>query len=63
MYLVCPDTKETREIQEGMVLCIEVPFYIIGFGGINIEDMVIVTKDGTEALTKMSRDIHLPLIK
>lgn len=55
--------KETREIQEGMVLCIEVPFYIIGFGGINIEDMVIVTKDGTEALTKMSRDIHLPLIK
>ena len=46
-----------------MVLCIEVPFYIIGFGGINIEDMVIVTKDGTEALTKMSRDIHLPLIK
>lgn len=55
--------KETREIKEGMVLCIEVPFYIIGFGGINIEDMVLVTKDGTEALTNMSRDIHLPIIK
>lgn len=55
--------KETSEIKENMVLCIEVPFYIIGFGGINIEDMVIVKKDGVEELTHMSRDIHLPLLK
>lgn len=52
--------KEVKELKPGMVLCIEVPFYIIGFGGINIEDMVIVTKDGVEELTHLDRGIRLP---
>jgi len=53
--------KESRVVEENMVLCVEVPFYILGLGGINIEDMVIVQKNGVEELTKMSRDIRLPL--
>lgn len=52
--------KETKELRPGMVLCIEVPYYVIGFGGINIEDMVIVTEDGVEELTHLSRDLKLP---
>lgn len=55
--------KETREIQENMVLCIEVPFYVIGWGGINIEDMVIVKRDGVEELTHMSRELINPYAK
>ncbi|WP_315115570.1 hypothetical protein [uncultured Clostridium sp.] len=31
-----------------MIFCIEVPMYIRGIGGFNIEDMVLVTKDGDE---------------
>lgn len=53
--------KESREVEPRMVLCIEVPFYIVGFGGINIEDMVIVTDDGIEELTHLYRGIEMPV--
>ena len=39
---------------------IEVSYYIIGFGGINIEDMVIVTEDGVEELTHSNKEIKIP---
>lgn len=43
--------NETRVIEENMVLCIESPCYIEGIGGYNIEDMIVVTKDGCEIIT------------
>lgn len=43
--------NETRLIEENMVLCIESPCYIEGIGGYNIEDMIVVTKDGCEIIT------------
>jgi len=43
--------SETRAAEEGMVLCVEVPFYIRDLGGFNIEDMVVVTRDGCDVLT------------
>ena len=43
--------NETRMLEEGMVLCVEVPCYINGKGGFNIEDMVLITSDGCEVLT------------
>lgn len=52
--------QETRELKPGMVLCVEVPYYIVGFGGIDIEDMVIVTDDGVEELTSLDRGIKIP---
>ena len=34
-----------------MVLAMEVPCYIDGVNGFNIEDMVLITEDGCEVLT------------
>ncbi len=42
---------ETRLLAQGMVLCVEVPCYIQGVGGFNLEDMVLVTSNGCEVLT------------
>ncbi len=36
----------TMEIEENMVLCVETPYYRIGWGGVQIEHTVAVTKDG-----------------
>ncbi len=38
-------------IKEGMVFTVEPGIYIPGWGGIRIEDMALVTKDGCEVLT------------
>jgi len=43
------------ELQENMVLTIEPGVYIPGFGGVRIEDDVIIKKDGVELLTTASR--------
>ena len=42
---------ETRVLESGMILCIEVPCYIKDIGGFNIEDMVLITESGCEVLT------------
>jgi len=43
------------ELQENMVLTVEPGVYIPGFGGVRIEDDVIIKKDGIELLTTSSR--------
>ncbi len=40
-----------------MVVTIEPGIYIPGWGGVRIEDMVLVTKDGFEVLTTTSKDL------
>ncbi len=37
-------------LKEGMVMSIELPFYIKGLAGVNIEDIIVVTKDGYKIL-------------
>ena len=37
-------------LEENMVVCIETPYYELGFAGLQVEDMVRVTKDGAESL-------------
>jgi Xaa-Pro aminopeptidase len=41
-------------LEEGMILSVENPMYITGYNGFNIEDMVLVTKDGIELLTPLT---------
>jgi Xaa-Pro aminopeptidase len=47
-------------IEEGMTLCVETPYYELGFGGLQVEDMVVVRGDGAESL--MSTDGKLRVL-
>jgi len=42
--------SSTDVLEENMVVCIETPYYELGFAGLQVEDMVRVTKDGAESL-------------
>jgi Xaa-Pro dipeptidase len=42
-------------IEEGMMLALEVPFYSSKLGGFNVEDMVYITKKGPEVLSSSLR--------
>ena len=52
---VAPDAKD--ELEENMVLCIETPYYILGWGGVQVEDTLQVTGNGTYRLTKTSGNL------
>jgi Xaa-Pro aminopeptidase len=52
---IAPTAEESLE--PGMVLCIETPFYELGWGGVQVEDMVLVTPQGKRLLTKSSREL------
>jgi Xaa-Pro aminopeptidase len=43
----------------GMVLCLETPFYEIGWGGMMVEDTVVVTEDGHRRLTHSDRGLRV----
>jgi len=45
-------------LEEGMVLNIECPYYEIGFGGVQVEDCIIVTKEGYEMISKSERELY-----
>lgn len=48
--------ENTMELKENMILTVEPGVYLPGFGGVRIEDDILVKKDGLELLTKSSRD-------
>ncbi len=50
-----PTSKDVLE--EGMVVTVEPGIYIPGWGGVRIEDMVLVVKDGFEVLTGTTKDL------
>ncbi len=41
----------------GMVLCLETPYYELGWGGMMVEDTVVVTETGNELLTSLPREL------
>lgn len=46
------------ELVEGMVLCVETPYYEIGWGGMMVEDMIALGRDGNQCLTKLPREMQ-----
>ncbi|MCF6159633.1 MAG: aminopeptidase P family protein [wastewater metagenome] len=44
-------------LEEGMVFTIEPGIYLPGFGGVRIEDIVLVTQDGCNLLSHLPKDI------
>lgn len=46
-------------LEEGMVFNIETPYYELGFGGVQVEDTLVVTRDGYRFLTKCDRNLFV----
>lgn len=49
--------KQNERLEPGMVITIEPGIYIPGNGGVRIEDMVLVTAEGAEVLTPVSKEL------
>lgn len=51
---------DRTRLQKGMAITIEPGVYLQGFGGIRIEDTVVVTTHGCEVLTPTSKELIVP---
>lgn len=53
-------SRESEDIvNEGMVFTIEPAIYIKGWGGVRLEDMVVVRREGVEVLTSLSKELYI----
>ena len=56
--LEAPDLqRDAMPLQEGMTFCVEPGVYIPGFGGVKIEDDIIVTADGADVISTSTREL------
>ena len=46
-------------LEADMVLCIETPYYEMGWGSVQVEDMIVVTEDGYRRLTSVPRHLQV----
>ena len=54
--MLAPNDETAAEV--GMVFCVEAPYYEIGFGGLQVEDMVVVRESGFESLCHLPRELR-----
>lgn len=46
-------------LEPGMVFCVETPYYEVGWGGMMVEDTLVVTDAGCDLLSHSSRDLRV----
>ena len=46
-------------IEAGMTFCLETPYYEMGWGGMRVEDTIVVTDDGHERFTVSDRSLRV----
>lgn len=46
-------------LKEGMVFCFETPYYELGWGGMMVEDTLVVTESGVELLSVSDRSLRV----
>ena len=51
--------SSTDVLEEDMVICVETPYYELGFAGVQVEDMIRVTKDGAESLMTLPTGLRI----
>lgn len=51
------DEATETPLEPGMVFEVETPYYELGFGGLQVEDTVVITEDGCRVLTRSSREL------
>ena len=49
--------KAETILEAGTIITVEPGVYVAGVGGVRIEDTLVVTKDGAEALTQFTKDV------
>ena len=49
--------KSETVLEPGMVITIEPGIYIPGFGGVRVEELVVVTDDGMRVLTQSPKEL------
>ena len=56
-----PFIKQDEEfiLKPGIVTTMEPGIYILGYGGVRIEDDVLVTKDGPQVLTSFTKELTI----